>query len=248
VSTVPKPKCVVLLSGGVDSTTCLAIAKSIGFEPCALTVLYGQRHQVEIDAAKRVAAAFEVKDHRFVSVDLSQIGGSALTADIEVPKDRDESSMADHIPVTYVPARNTVMLAIALGYAEVIGAEDIYVGVNAVDYSGYPDCRPEYIQAFEKLATLATKVGVEGGTMRIDAPLILLTKAEIIQRGLTLGVDYSITHSCYDPDSEGRACGRCDSCHIRQKAFESLGLQDPAMPPERRQEPSVGYSTPPKQL
>ncbi len=218
----------MLLSGGLDSATCLAIAKSLGFEPCALTVLYGQRHEVEVVAARRVAEAFGIAEHKFVSVDLSQIGGSALTSDIAVPKDRDETTMAADIPVTYVPARNTVMLAIALGYAEVLGAEDIFVGVNAVDYSGYPDCRPEFIQAFEKVATLATKAGVQGRSIRIDAPLILLTKAEIIQRGLALGVDYSITHSCYDPDAEGRSCGRCDSCQIRLKAFQSLGMQDPA--------------------
>ncbi len=218
----------MLLSGGLDSATCLAIAKSLGFEPCALTVLYGQRHEVEVVAARRVAEAFGIAEHKFVSVDLSQIGGSALTSDIAVPKDRDETTMAADIPVTYVPARNTVMLAIALGYAEVLGAEDIFVGVNAVDYSGYPDCRPEFIQAFEKVATLATKAGVQGRSIRIDAPLILLTKAEIIQRGLALGVDYSITHSCYDPDAEGRSCGRCDSCQIRLKAFQSLGMQDSA--------------------
>ena len=219
----------VLLSGGLDSATCLAIANSLGFETYALTVLYGQRHQVEVEAAKRVAKALGVCEHRFVSVDLNQIGGSALTDDIDVPKDRDETSMSTDIPVTYVPARNTVMLAIALGYAEVVGAENIFVGVNSVDYSGYPDCRPEYIQAFEKLATLATKAGVEGTSMHINAPLIQLTKPEIIQRGLDLGVNYGITHSCYDPDASGKPCGRCDSCQIRIKAFESLGMQDPAL-------------------
>lgn len=223
-----KEKCVVLLSGGLDSATCLAIAKSIGFQPCALTVLYGQRHEVEVGAAKKVANSIGVLEHRFVSVDLGQIGGSALTANIDVPKDRDESSMNQEIPVTYVPARNTVMLAIALGYAEVLGAYDIFVGVNAVDYSGYPDCRPEYIQAFEKLAALATKSGVEGNPVRIHVPLIQLTKTEILQRGLSLGVDYGLTHSCYDPDSDGKACRRCDSCQIRIKAFESLGMTDPA--------------------
>ncbi len=223
----PKPKCVVLLSGGLDSATCLAIAKSIGFEPSALTVLYGQRHHVEIESAKKVAESMGVQDHRFVSVDLGQIGGSALTSDIEVPKDRDEKQMAGQIPVTYVPARNTIMLSIALGFAEVIGSQDIYVGVNAVDYSGYPDCRPEYIRAFEKLAALATKAGVEGKPTRIHVPLIQLTKQEIIKRGMELGVDYGLTHSCYDPDSEGMPCGRCDSCRIRTSAFESLGLKDP---------------------
>ena len=223
-----RPKCVVLLSGGLDSATCLSIAVSLGFDPCALTVLYGQRHQVEIDAAKRVAGSMGVLDHRFVSVDLNQIGGSALTADIAVPKGRDEKEMSNDIPITYVPARNTVMLAIALGFAEVVSAQDIFVGVNAVDYSGYPDCRPEYIQAFESLAALATKAGVEGNPTRIHAPLIHMTKPEIIRRGLDLGVDYSLTHSCYDPDDQGRACGQCDSCIIRTKAFEALGMRDPA--------------------
>jgi len=224
-----KPKCVVLLSGGLDSATTLAIARNVGFEPSALTVLYGQRHKVEIEAAKKVAHAMAITDHRFVSVDLNQIGGSALTDDIDVPKNRDETAMTAEIPVTYVPARNTVMLSIALGFAEVIGAQDIFVGVNAVDYSGYPDCRPEYIQAFERLAALATKAGVEGNPLRIHAPLISLTKSEIIQRGLELGVDYGLTHSCYDPDSDGFACGQCDSCQIRQKAFESLGMIDPVI-------------------
>lgn len=223
-----KSKAVVLLSGGLDSATTLAIANSLGFETYALTVLYGQRHDVEVTAAKRVAEALGVKEHRFVSVDLNSIGGSALTADIEVPKDRDESSMAGEIPVTYVPARNTIMLAIALGYAEVVGAQDLFVGVNAVDYSGYPDCRPEFIAAFEKLATLATKAGVEGNPFRVHGPLIQLTKAQIIERGLALGVDYSLTHSCYDP-VDGKACGRCDSCILRRKGFEALGMTDPAL-------------------
>ena len=221
-------KSVLLLSGGLDSATCLAIAKSLGFEVYALSVIYGQRHSVEIDAAKRVANAMGVADHRFVSVQLDAIGGSALTDDIEVPKDRDESQMQD-IPVTYVPARNTVMLSLALGYAEVVGAMDIFVGVNAVDYSGYPDCRPEFIQAFEALAQVATKVGVEGRPMRIHAPLIHLTKPQIIERGLALGVDYGLTHSCYDPGANGKACGRCDSCTIRQNAFAELGMTDPSL-------------------
>ncbi|MDR3690379.1 MAG: 7-cyano-7-deazaguanine synthase QueC [Fimbriimonas sp.] len=223
-------KCVVLLSGGLDSATCLAIAKSRGFEPCALTVLYGQRHRVEVDAAKRVATSLGVTDHRFVSVDLGQIGGSALTADIDVPKSRNELEMSAEIPVTYVPARNTVMLAIALGFAEVVGAQDIFVGVNAVDYSGYPDCRPEFVEAFERMAGLATKAGVEGRAMHIHAPLIHLKKAEIIQEGMKLGVDYGLTHSCYDPDERGHPCGACDSCLIRSAAFESLGLVDPCIP------------------
>lgn len=220
-------KSVVLLSGGLDSATCLAIARADGTEPHALTVMYGQRHAEEIDAAKRVAQAQAVKEHKFVTVDLGSIGGSALTDDIDVPKGRDEAEMTD-IPVTYVPARNTVMLAIALGYAEVIGAEAIYVGVNAVDYSGYPDCRPEFVQAFQNLARLATKAGVEGRPLEVRAPLIQLTKAQIIQRGLDLGVDYGLTHSCYDP-IDGKPCGECDSCQIRTKAFESLGMTDPVL-------------------
>lgn len=206
----------------------LAIAKELGFEPYALTVMYGQRHSVEIEASKRVASSLKAAEHKFVSVNLDVFGGSALTDEIEVPKDRDESEMTD-IPVTYVPARNTVMLSLALGYAEVIGANDIFVGVNAVDYSGYPDCRPEFVAAFEHLANLATKAGVEGQRMRIHAPLIDMTKVQIIERGLELGVDYGLTHSCYDPDENGQPCGRCDSCVIRQKAFGALGLVDPAL-------------------
>ncbi|HLK13286.1 MAG TPA: 7-cyano-7-deazaguanine synthase QueC [Fimbriimonadaceae bacterium] len=224
------PKCVVLLSGGLDSATCLAIADSLGFELHALTVSYGQRHQAELAAAERVARRAGVKEHRYVSVNLDAIGGSALTADIEVPKNRDEAAMSGSIPVTYVPARNTVLLALALGYAEVIGAEDIFVGVNAVDYSGYPDCRPEFIQAFEHLAAVATRAGVEGHGPTIHAPLIGLNKPEIIRRGLELGVDYSITHSCYDPKPDGRPCEACDSCLIRIRAFEALGMRDPALP------------------
>jgi 7-cyano-7-deazaguanine synthase len=223
------PRCVVLLSGGLDSTTALAIAKSLGFEPYALSVIYGQRHHAEIKAAKRVAAATGVAEHRFVTVGLDEIGGSALTDDIAVPKDRHSSQMAEQIPVTYVPARNTVFLSLALGYAEVLGCLDIFVGVNAIDYSGYPDCRPEYIRAFEELANLATKAGVEGAKFRVHAPLIQMTKADIIRRGLELGVDLSLTHSCYDPSPEGRACGHCDSCLIRQKAFEEVGIADPAL-------------------
>jgi 7-cyano-7-deazaguanine synthase len=220
---------VVLLSGGLDSATTLAIAKSQGFDVYALTVLYGQRHAAEVEAAKRVAAAVGVKEHKFVSVELDAIGGSALTDAIDVPKDRDESTIGGEIPVTYVPARNTVMLALALGYAEVREAYDIFVGVNVVDYSGYPDCRPEFIQSFERLANLATKAGVEGKGMRLHAPLIYWTKRHIIEEGLKLGLDYSLTHSCYDPGPGGRACGRCDSCLIRKKAFEELGLKDPVL-------------------
>lgn len=220
-------KSVVLLSGGLDSATCLALARADGTEPYALSVLYGQRHLEEIEASKRVAAALGAKAHKFVRVELDAIGGSALTDDIEVPKDRDESAMTD-IPSTYVPARNTVLLALALGYAEVVGAEAIYAGVNAVDYSGYPDCRPEYIAAFQNLARLATKAGVEGRPIEIRTPLIDLTKSQIIERGLALGVDYGLTHSCYDP-VDGRACGHCDACLIRKKAFESLGMSDPVL-------------------
>jgi 7-cyano-7-deazaguanine synthase len=220
-------KAVVLLSGGLDSATCLAMAKADGVEPFALTVLYGQRHVVEIEAAKRVAEALGASDHKFVRVELNAIGGSALTDDIDVPKDRQDSDMTD-IPVTYVPARNTVMLALALGYAEVTGSEAIYVGVNALDYSGYPDCRPEFVNAFQELARVATKAGVEGRPIEIRAPLIHLTKAEIITKGLALGVDYGLTHSCYDP-VDGNACGHCDSCLIRIKAFESLGIDDPVL-------------------
>jgi 7-cyano-7-deazaguanine synthase len=216
---------VVLLSGGLDSATCLAVAKSEHTVPHALTVSYGQRHGVELEAAGRVATALGAAEHKVVSVDLGTIGGSALTDAIEVPKDRPETEMTD-IPVTYVPARNTVMLALALGYAEVIQAERIYIGVNAVDYSGYPDCRPEFIAAFQDLARIATKAGVEGRPIEIRAPLIALTKPEIIQLGLNLNVDYSLTHSCYDP-VEGKPCHRCDSCQIREKAFAALGLIDP---------------------
>lgn len=219
------PRAVVLLSGGLDSATCLAIARAEGFECYALTITYGQRHSVEIEASKRVAAAQGAIEQRFVHVELDQIGGSALTAAIDVPKD---GVREGEIPVTYVPARNTVFLSIALGYCEVIGAQDIFIGANAVDYSGYPDCRPEFISAFEHLANVATKVGVEGGRFRIHAPLIEMRKMEIIQQGLELGVDYSLTHSCYDP-TDGRACGECDSCRIRISAFAELEMVDPAL-------------------
>jgi 7-cyano-7-deazaguanine synthase len=221
--------CVVLLSGGLDSATCLAIAQALGFDAHALTVSYGQRHHAELAAANRVAKAMGVRDHRVVTVNLDVIGGSALTDRIAVPKNRDEREMASSIPVTYVPARNTVLLALALGHAEVIGAEDIFIGVNAVDYSGYPDCRPEFIQAFEHLAAVATKIGVEGHGPTIHVPLIARSKPEIIRRGLELGVDYSLTHSCYDPGPDGAPCGECDACQIRIRAFEALGMRDPAL-------------------
>jgi len=217
---------VVLLSGGLDSATTLAIAQAQGFECHCLTVLYGQRHGVEVDSAKRVAGAMSAAGHKFVRVDLREFGGSALTDDIAVPKDQED---VDAIPVTYVPARNTVMLSLALAYAEVIGAEDVFIGVNAVDYSGYPDCRPEFIAAFQELARSATKAGVEGRPLRIHAPLINWTKTRIIEEGRRLGVDYGLTHSCYDPDDDGNACGHCDSCRIRSAAFAGLGLSDPAL-------------------
>ncbi len=221
-------RAVVLLSGGLDSATCLAVAKSEGFEVHALTAAYGQRHEREIEQARQVASALGAASHRVVEVDLRAIGGSALTADIAVPKDRPETEMRSGIPVTYVPARNTVLLGLALGFAEVLGAEDIYVGVNAVDYSGYPDCRPEYVAAFEKMAQLATKAGVEGrARYRVHAPLARMSKAEIIRKGLSLGVDFGLTHSCYDPAPDGRACGRCDSCVLRRRGFLEVGVPDP---------------------
>jgi 7-cyano-7-deazaguanine synthase len=220
-------KAVVLLSGGLDSTTCLAMAKAAGFEPVCLAIQYGQRHAVELERARKVAEAMGVKDFRVVPIDLRSVGGSALTADIPVPKDRPETEMSHGIPVTYVPARNTLFLALALGLAEVVGAQDIYIGVNAVDYSGYPDCRPEFIRAFESLANLATKAGVEGARFKIHAPLSGLTKADIIREGTKLGVQYGLTHSCYDPDAQGRACGRCDSCLLRKKGFQEAGVPDP---------------------
>ena len=222
------PRAVVLLSGGLDSATTAAIARSQGFEWFGLSVDYGQRHRFELEASRKVAKALGARDHIRVDVDLSRIGGSALTADIAVPKDRDEAAMSTGIPVTYVPARNTVLLSLALGYAEVLGAADLFVGVNAVDYSGYPDCRPEYLVAFERLANLATKAGVEGSlAFKVHAPLVHLTKAEIIRTGVSLGVDYGLTHTCYDPDLEGRACGHCDACTLRLKGFAEAGFPDP---------------------
>jgi 7-cyano-7-deazaguanine synthase len=221
-------RAVVLLSGGIDSTTALAIAQSQGFQLYAMSFRYGQRHDIELERAARVAAHFQVLDHAIISIDLRRIGGSALTAEIEVPKDRPIEAMEQNIPVTYVPARNTIFLSFALGWAEVLNAADIFIGVNALDYSGYPDCRPEYIEAFERMANLATSAGVTGRLQfRIHTPLIKLTKAEIIKRGLALGVDYSLTHSCYDPTPAGLACGRCDSCQLRLKGFAEAGTSDP---------------------
>jgi 7-cyano-7-deazaguanine synthase len=221
-------RAVVLLSGGLDSATALAVARRADFECHALTIAYGQRHAVELEAAARVTRALGAVAHRVMHLDLRALGGSALTADIPVPRDRPAEEMAGGIPITYVPARNTVFLSLALGWAEVLGAFDIFVGVNSIDYSGYPDCRPEFIAAFEKLANLATKAGVEGkGTFRIHAPLIQLSKAEIIQLGTELGVDYSLTHSCYDPAPDGAACGCCDSCQLRRAGFETAGISDP---------------------
>ena len=223
------PKAVVLLSGGLDSTTTLAVAKRQGFEVYALTASYGQRHQVEIEFARRVAENFGVVKHSIIDIDLRQFGGSALTDEIEVPKNRSLHEMEDEIPVTYVPARNTIFLSYALAWAEVLGSTDIFTGVNAVDYSGYPDCRPEYIAAFEKMANLATKAGVEGRKLTIHTPLINLTKAEIIRLGTELGVDYSLTLTCYEPNQAGEACGACDSCILRAKGFQEARVMDPTI-------------------
>jgi 7-cyano-7-deazaguanine synthase len=225
------PRAVVLLSGGLDSTTVLAIARDEGFEPYALSFDYGQRHRHELEAANRVASAFGVAAHQTVRFDLRAFGGSALTADIDVPKGRSAESMSSAtIPVTYVPARNTIFLSFALAWAEVLGASDAFIGVNALDYSGYPDCRPEYIEAYERMANLATKAGVEGAQqLRIHAPLIHMTKAQIIRRGIELGVDYSLTSSCYDPSPEGRPCGSCDSCQLRARGFAEAGAEDPLL-------------------
>ncbi|MEP0848045.1 MAG: 7-cyano-7-deazaguanine synthase QueC [Phycisphaerae bacterium] len=223
-----RPQAAVLLSGGLDSATVLAVAAAQGFECVALTFRYGQRHAVEVDAARAVAAARGVRSHLVLDIDLRAIGGSALTADVAVPKERDAAATAREIPITYVPARNTIFLSYALALAETRGAQDIFIGVNAVDYSGYPDCRPEFIAAFERMAALATRAGVEGAPVRIHAPLIELPKAEIIRLGLSYGVDFGLTRSCYDPDAAGRACGRCDSCRLRLAAFAAVGVADPA--------------------
>ncbi len=224
------PKAVVLLSGGLDSTTVLAMARSQGFEPCALSFRYGQRHVIELDSARQVAESMGVANHVVVEIDLRVFGGSALTSDARVPKDRPASEMGSSIPSTYVPARNTIFLSFALAYAEVLGAADIFIGVNALDYSGYPDCRPEYIAAYERMANLATRAGVEGQTaLKIHTPLGMMSKADIIRAGMKLGVNYSITSSCYDPDADGRPCCRCDACLLRAKGFSEAGLKDPLL-------------------
>jgi len=224
----PEVPAVILLSGGLDSATTAAIARHAGFTLYALSVDYGQRHHFELEAARRVAQAMAAARHVILDVGLAQFGGSALTDALEVPKDRPAAAMCSGIPVTYVPARNTVLLSLALAYAETVGAADIFVGVNAVDYSGYPDCRPEFIEVFQRLANLATKAGVEGRlNFVVHAPLIQMTKAQIIRRGVELGVDYSLTHSCYDPDEDGISCGHCDACQLRLKGFAEAGLQDP---------------------
>jgi 7-cyano-7-deazaguanine synthase len=221
-------RAVVLLSGGLDSATALAIARSEGYELYALSFSYGQRHIFELEAARRVAASIGVAAHRIVAIDLRAFGGSALTGDIDVPKGRTAGEMAEGIPVTYVPARNTIFLAFALAWAEVLGSSDIFIGVNALDYSGYPDCRPEFIHAFEKMAGLATKAGVERRqALRIHAPLIALTKAQIVRKGIELGVDYGLTSSCYDPSPAGAPCGQCDSCLLRRKGFRENEIDDP---------------------
>lgn len=219
---------VVLLSGGLDSATVMALAHAQGFDLAALSFRYGQRHSVELERAAEVAEAMGAIRHQIADIDLRAFGGSALTADIDVPKDRDEAQMAGGIPITYVPARNTIMLSFALAFAEVLDSTDIFIGVNAVDYSGYPDCRPDYIAAFERMANLATKAGIEGHRLTIHTPLMTMSKADIIRAGTALGVDYALTSSCYDPTPSGRACGRCDSCSLRLKGFAEAGLKDPA--------------------
>lgn len=225
-----KQRCVVLLSGGVDSATCLVMAKSQGFDAYALSFQYQQRHRVEVEAARRIARAVGVVEHMVLDLPLGVIGGSALTDDVEVPKNGRVEEMSLSIPVTYVPARNTIFLALALAWAEVLDAPDIFIGVNALDYSGYPDCRPEYISAFQKMANLATQISTEQGqTVTIHTPLIRLHKADIIRAGTELGLDYGLTHSCYDPDPHGAACGRCDSCILRRKGFEEAGVTDPTV-------------------
>jgi len=221
-------KAVILLSGGLDSATCLAIAIDSGFLPYALSFRYGQRHEFELDSAKAVSKSMGVEEHIILDIDLRAFGGSALTDDIEVPKDRDETNIKNEIPVTYVPARNTIFLSFGLAYAETLRANDIFIGVNALDYSGYPDCRPEYIASFQHMANLATKAGVEEKSdTNIHTPLIDLTKSDIIKAGLNLNVDYGLTHSCYDPEQNGYSCGHCDACQLRIRGFEKVGLSDP---------------------
>lgn len=223
------PKAVVLLSGGLDSTTVLAIAKAEGYQCYCLSFAYGQRQEIELERARNSARRYGAIEHLVLRGDLDRIGGSALTTSMAVPKDRTFAEMTGEIPVTYVPGRNTLFLSYAMAWAEVVGAADIFIGVNALDYSGYPDCRPEYLEAFAKMANLATKAGVEGRKLSIHAPLLRMTKKEIIQKGVALGVDYSMTHSCYDPDAQGRACGSCDSCRLRLRGFAEAGLTDPAL-------------------
>lgn len=222
-------KAVVLLSGGLDSATCLAMARAEGFECYALSFDYGQRHRWELEAARRLAEVLGAADHWVVRFDLRRIGGSALTSDDAVPRPASVEEIGREIPATYVPARNTIFLSFGLSWAEVLGARDLYIGVNALDYSGYPDCRPEYLEAFGRVANLGTRAGVEGGGFRVRAPLVELSKAQIIERGVALGVDYGLTHSCYDPDARGRACGACDSCLLRRKGFAEAGVPDPTL-------------------
>jgi 7-cyano-7-deazaguanine synthase len=219
---------VILLSGGLDSSTVLAIAQKMGFVCHTLAFDYGQRHRNELEACTKIAESMNAASHRVFKLDIGSFGGSALTADLEVPKDRDESVMSD-IPITYVPARNLVFLSIAMSYAETLGSTDLFIGVNAIDYSGYPDCRPEFIDSFERTANLATKIGVEGSSIKIHTPLLEMSKAQIIQTGTQLGVEYSMTHSCYDPSPAGGACGRCDSCILRKNGFEQANIQDPTI-------------------
>jgi 7-cyano-7-deazaguanine synthase len=233
METLATKRAVVLLSGGLDSATVLAIARSHGFEACALSFSYGQRHSWELQAARRVAEAGGAAQHRIATIDLRAFGGSALTDDIEVPKGRDAEEMSHGVPITYVPARNTIFLSFALAWAEVLGSSDIFIGVNALDYSGYPDCRPDFIRAYEKMANLATRAGAEGHQhLIVHAPLMKMTKAEIIREGLKLGVDYSLTSSCYDPAPDGTPCGQCDSCFLRRKGFAENGMADPLKYPD----------------
>jgi 7-cyano-7-deazaguanine synthase len=227
-----RARAVLLLSGGLDSSTLLAVARSEGYDVHALSIRYGQRHTIELEAARKIAATLGVAQHAIIDLDLRTFGGSALTADIPVPRDR--PSDAPGIPVTYVPARNTIFLSLALAWAEVLGAQVIFIGVNALDYSGYPDCRPEYIEAFERMASLATRAGVEGRRLRIHTPLISMSKAEIVRLGVRLGVDFGLTWSCYDPTPEGTPCGRCDACVLRQKGFREAGMEDPLLQPGSR--------------